>query len=613
MIIIIRIIFVWITVVVSIHAMVIVKPLLQVEPILGKSKIFIDRNQTVTIFDIYHQKFHAVQRDRIGFGYAPRSVIWIKIELHNPHNYSIRKILEYADPLTMQVLLYDGQSKRELYRGGISYGSVLNRINPSFPILLEAHETKIYYLKALSSITSLTVDLELWNVDAFYQHEIRHQVILAFFFGAMGILLLYNLFIYLSVRERVNLYYFLAFFGIVFHQFFYRGMAGLYLFSPQEVEMIVRYAAFIVAFPVFFLALFTRSLLKLECYSQIDHLLMRSLFIFILLTILSYFFELNTWRSLFAVLLLLLLFIITLYAFFQGNRQAKFLIIGWLLLLIPALFMYLSSEGIYDVFRPMPYLAEFFIMIETLLFSLVLADRMKELKNETIVSQKCLIEYQREEERRLNARVQKKTIQLRKSLEEKDLLLRELNHRVKNSIQTIVSFLRLQIDEIDDSRMKEVLKNLENRILSISQLYTLLYTRENVSYIRAFEYFSLLAQNIQTTLHRPNVEVEITTDCDLDSETAVYCGFIVNEAITNAFQHAFSNKGKGKVWVSLENIDGGEYRLHVVDNGTGFDSSRKRESLGLMIIQSLAIYQLNGKFSMDSSWNGTVIEVKWRR
>ncbi len=612
MIIVIRIILVWLTVVVSIIAMVIVNPLEKIDQILEKSEIFIDRNQTVDVFDIDYQKFHSIRRERIGFGYAPHSVIWIKIELYNPYDHPIRKILEYADPLTMQVRLYDGRSKRELFRGGISYGSVLNSINPAFPLLLEPHKTKIYYLKAFSSVTALTVDLKLWSVDGFYQHEIRHQAVLAFFFGAMGILLLYNLFIYLSVREKINLYYFLAFLGIVFHQFFYRGMAGLYLFSPEQVETIVRYAAFIVAFPVFFLALFTRSLLKLERYYRMDSLLMRSLYFFVLMTVLSYFFELNTWRSLFAVLLLLLLFIITFYAFFQGNRQAKFLIIGWLLLLIPALFMYLSSEGVYDVFRSMPYLPELFILIETLLFSLVLADRMKELKNEIIVSQKRLIEYQREEEKRLNARVQKKTIQLRKSLEEKDLLLRELNHRVKNSIQTIVAFLRLQIDEIDDSRMKEVLKNLENRILSISQLYSLLYTRGNVSYIRAFEYFSLLAQNIQTALNRPDVQVEITSDCDLDSETAVYCGFIVNEAITNAFQHAFADGERGEVRVSLEKVDGGEYRLRVVDNGTGFDTSRKRESLGLMIIQSLAIYQLNGEFSMDSSQNGTVIEVMWR-
>nr|WP_292660997.1 7TM diverse intracellular signaling domain-containing protein [Nitratifractor sp.] len=587
------------------------KPL-PVKPILAESELFVDLNRTVSVEDIDRQRFHPAGKNRIGFGYAPRGIVWVKIELRNPYDYPIRKILEYADPLTTEVRLYDGRSKELLYRGGLSYRSILNSINPAFPLLLGPHETKIYYLEAFSSVTALNVDLELWNVDAFYRHEIRHQAFLAFFFGAMGILLLYNLFIYLSVRERVNLYYFLAFFGIVFHQFFYRGMAGLYLFTPEQVETIVRYAAFIVAFPVFFLALFTRSILKLKQYPRIDRLLVRSLYLFVAMTVLSYLFDFNSLRSLFAVLVLALLIVVTFYAFFHGNRQAKFLIIGWSLLVIPALLMYLSSQGIYDAFQSMPYLTELFILIETLLFSLVLADRMKELKNEIIVSQKRLIEYQREEERRLNARVQKKTIQLQNSLEEKDLLLRELNHRVKNSIQTIVSFLRLQIDEIDDAGMQGILINLENRILSISQLYALLYTRGNVSYIRAFEYFSLLAENIQSSLDRPDVDIEITTDCDLDSETAVYCGFIVNEAITNAFKYAFPDGKIGKVEIALEKIGTKEYRLRVADNGSGFDTSQERESLGLTIIQSLAIYQLSGEFSIDSSEEGTVIEVKWR-
>ena len=607
----IRSVIIWVVGTASLLAMLLVKPL-AVEPILAESELFVDLNRTVSVEDIDRQRFHPAGKNRIGFGYAPRGIVWVKIKLHNPYDYPIRKILEYADPLTTEVRLYDGRSKKLLYRGGLSNGSILNSVNPAFPLLLGPHETKIYYLEAFSSVTALNVDLELWNVDAFYRHEIRHQAFLAFFFGAMGILLLYNLFIYLSVRERVNLYYFLAFFGIVFHQFFYRGMAGLYLFTPEQVETIVRYAAFIVAFPVFFLALFTRSILKLKQYPRIDRLLVRSLYLFVAMTVLSYLFDFNSLRSLFAVLVLALLIVVTFYAFFHGNRQAKFLIIGWSLLVIPALFMYLSSQGIYDAFQSMPYLTELFILIETLLFSLVLADRMKELKNETIFSQKRLIEYQREEERRLNARVQKKTIQLQNSLEEKDLLLRELNHRVKNSIQTIVSFLRLQIDEIDDAGMQGILINLENRILSISQLYALLYTRGNVSYIRAFEYFSLLAENIQSSLDRPDVDIEITTDCDLDSETAVYCGFIVNEAITNAFKYAFPDGKIGKVEIALEKIGTKEYRLRVADNGSGFDTSQERESLGLTIIQSLAIYQLSGEFSIDSSEEGTVIEVKWR-
>jgi len=585
---------------------------LPLQPLLVDTELFVDCHQNVTIATVEGQPFRKVGKRRLGFGYSPKLNVWIRVQLENPYNHPVRRILEYADPLTTHLLLYDGQSRKLLYRGGIVDPSPLRSINPAFPLTLEPHTKKTYYLMASSTVTPLNIELKLWQVDAFYRYEMKRQVIFAAFFGAMGILLLYNLFIFLSVRERINLYYFLAFFGIVFHQFIYRGLGSLYLFTPEETVTIVKYAAFIVGIPVFFLALFTRALLKLDQYPGVDRLLRGSLYFFVGATLWCYIYDLNIWRSLLAVGLLVFLFLITIYAFFKGNHQAKFLIVGWFLLVIPAFLMYLSSEGIYDAFRQMPYLPELCILAETLLFSLLLADRMRQLKNETILSQKRLIDYQQEAERRLNARVEEKTVQLQKSLAEKDLLLRELNHRVKNSIQTVVSFLRLQIDEIDDRQMREILISLENRIFSISQLYSLLYTRENASYIHAFDYFTLLVENIQAVLDRMDIEVTIETDCELPSETAVYCGFIVNEAITNAFKHAFGEGEVGKVHISLKKCDDGRYCLRVADNGKGFDTTRKNGTLGLTIIQSLVIYQLHGTYSIDSERDGTVIEIEWK-
>jgi len=579
------------------------------QPLLSASTLYIDDTCKVNIETINKQPFTPVEENSIGFGYAPDFNVWVKIELHNPYNEKMKQIIEYANPLTTNIQLYNAKTKQLLFTGGTSASSPLKSINPAFPITLLPQEHKIYYLKASSNVTTLIVTLNLWDIDAFYQTESKHQFFLALFFGAMCIIILYNLIIYLSVRERVYLYYVLGFAGIILHHLFYKGLAGLYMFTPEETLSIVKYASFIVAVPAFFLALFTKNILKLEQYPKLNKFLQGYLLFFILATIFSYVWELHPVRNIFSVILLLILFLITFYTLFHHNRQAKFIMLGWVALMSSGFFMYLSSLGYYNVFDTFPYYVEMSLLLETLLFSLILADRLKQLRLDKITSQKHLISYQAQEESRLTSLVEEKTSQLQFTLKEKDLLLQELNHRVKNSIQTIVSFLRLQIDETSDHKMQQSLMHIENRIMSISHLYSLLYAKHNHSYINAYEYFSLLVDNIQNTLHKKEIEIILDTQVELHSETAVYCGFIINEAVTNALQHAFEEKEEGNIIIHLvkkENV----YILTVRDNGKGFDTSINYDSLGLIIIESLATYQLHGTLKIVIK-DGTQLIIKW--
>ena len=271
--------------------------------------------------------------------------------------------------------------------------------------------------------------------------------------------------------------------------------------------------------------------------------------------------------------------------------------------------MFLSSEGYLDISDQFSYYAELSILTETLLFSLILADRLKQLRLETLQSQRKLIQYQEEEEVRLTALVSERTKQLEQSVREKELLLQELNHRVKNSIQTIVSFLRLQIDETADPQMRHTLLNVENRIMSISHLYALLYEKHNLGSVSAYEYFSLLCEHVQTTLGNENVNVHIDTDVRLDPETMVYCGFIVNEALTNALQYAFDKDESGEVSIKLSQR-GQNYILMIKDNGKGFGMNGTHQSMGLLIMESLAAYQLQGSMQISTA-SGTEIAIIW--
>lgn len=582
------------------------KPL---QPLLDNASIYLDHNRSETIDTVKAKRFQHFGKRRIGFGYSPKFAVWVKIVLFNPSSKSVRRIVEYANPLTTVVELYDGEDGKRIGTGGIGAREKIRSINPAFSVTLEAHRSKTLYLKALSDVTTLIVELNLWQVDAFYQHESKKQFVMALFFGAMLILLLYNLFIWFSVRERVYLYYVLAFAGLVFHHFFYRGLAALYLLSPPNMLMVVKYAAFIVAMPVFFLALFIKEILQLRQYPNINRFFDYMLIAFVFATVFSYLLDLNRIRSLFPVFLLLVLFGITLYAYLKKNRNAKFILIGWSVLVVSALIMFLSSEGYVDITEKIPYYAELSILIETLIFSLILADRLKQFRLDRLQSQRELIAYQEEEEVRLTLLVAERTKQLEQSVREKELLLQELNHRVKNSIQTIVSFLRLQIDEIEEPMMRRTLINVENRIMSISHLYVLLYEKHDLNSISAYEYFSLLCEHIQTTLGNENVNVHIYTNIYLDPETMVYCGFIVNEAFTNALQHAFGREEEGSVEISLFKQEK-TCSLTIKDSGKGFDTGSTHQSMGLLIMESLAAYQLKGSLQISTEL-GTEIKIVW--
>ncbi len=580
------------------------------ENLLLNSEIYIDKNNSLTIDTIETQLFSKNSQKTLAFGYSPNLTVWVKFKLENSSDKKIEKILEYANPLTTDVTFFDPTSDK-IQRDGLFHISP-NResINPIFPITLEPHSSKTFYIKAYSHITTLIVSLNLWDKKSFSKHEIKHQFILAMFFGAIGIIILYNFLIYWGTKEISYLYYVLFFVSISTHHILYRGLAGLYLLSPHEVALSVEFSSFLVALPALFLALFTQNILELKQYPKLNRLLNYYLALFPLLIVVFQVMELNRYKNLFSAILIVFLFFIIVYSACKRNRQAYFLIVGWSLSIMSGVLMYLSSAGIFDIFSYFPYYTEFALISESLIFSLLLADKIKQLHKEKITIKENLICYQKEEKERLSLVVKEKTEELKVSLEEKELLLKELNHRVKNSIQTIVSFLRLQIDEIEEKKTQQILVNIENRILSISHLYALLYTKENICFVNTHEYFTLLIEDIETSYAMPHIKIELQTEVNIPSEYAIYCGFILNESITNSLQHAFLGRDSGEILIHLKKEDD-LYQLSLYDNGIGYTKNNNSDSLGLVIIETLVVTQLKGSLSIDST-DGTKIEIEWR-
>lgn len=212
----------------------------------------------------------------------------------------------------------------------------------------------------------------------------------------------------------------------------------------------------------------------------------------------------------------------------------------------------------------------------------------------------------REEQLELkNAQISSQKQQIEQSLKEKEMLIREIHHRVKNNLQIITSMLSLQIGKVEDEKTGNILRDAKQRISSIALTHQMLYQKENLANVSLSEYIERLVRQIGFTMPAANIEL-ITgiaiKDSRLSIDTAVPLGLLLNELLTNAYKHAFPENVNGRITVSLRENDTC-YILTVSDNGVGlpadFDSAG-RKTLGLELVYILAD-QLDAKVSIETS------------
>lgn len=581
--------------------------------LLPHSKIYIDHTRVLTINDILEGKvlFKENKEKLLGYGFSPNFDVWIEFTLTNTSEKGIHKIIEYNNPITTYLKFFDPDKKYEAQEDGLfTINKDRKSINPTFNIQINPHETKTYYLKASSYITTLIIKLNIWDAQSFYEKEIRYQFILALFFGAMSILGFYNLFIFFFTKDISYLFYFLYIFGVITHHLIYIGIGSIYLLNQAWIIHSIAYASLISSFPIFALALFTKSFLQVKQYPILNKIL--NIFM-ILLPLSVYVFIMtdafNKYRNILGVILLGYLLFITIYATCKKNRQAYFILLGWCAIFLAILFMLLSSTGVFNIYQYFPYFIETSLVLEAIIFSIALADRIKQLQRDRELADQKLINQQANEKDRLTAQVEEKTNNLKVALDEKEILLKELNHRVKNNMQMIVSLIRLQNDDIEDKKLKNVLTTIQNRISTMKHLHELLYKQNQISYINTFDYFDLLLDDIKESYCDGDVAIEVKIEAQLKIEEAIYCGIILNELVTNSFKYAFVDK-QGLIFIHLTKSDR-TYSLSVRDNGIGYNTKESFDSLGLILVNTLAKNQLKGNITIDST-NGVSVIINWQ-
>jgi two-component sensor histidine kinase len=219
--------------------------------------------------------------------------------------------------------------------------------------------------------------------------------------------------------------------------------------------------------------------------------------------------------------------------------------------------------------------------------------------------------------KKLNAKLEVQKNELNVAVQERDLLLKEIHHRVKNNLQTVSSLLSLQSRYLSDQGAKEAFVQSQNRLDSISILHQHLYQKSDLPIVDLDEYLSSLVKKIETTTVPADKKIGIKGSfihlrCDI--KVAMPLGLIINEVITNSIKHAFNDQTSGNIIVNVKELDEEYCGLVIEDDGSGTDldlTERRSDSLGLNLIH-LLVKQVKGEISITSE-KGVKYFIKFKK
>ena len=206
---------------------------------------------------------------------------------------------------------------------------------------------------------------------------------------------------------------------------------------------------------------------------------------------------------------------------------------------------------------------------------------------------------------------------IKKSLKEKETMLKEIHHRVKNNFQLVSNLLILQSHATEDKNVHKILEQSQDRIQSMALVHEMLYQSRDLATIGFAKYIrklsKILFKSYSVDESRIKLELDIE-DVQLPEQTAIQCGLIINELIANALEHAFGRRRRGQISVKLHETTSGRVELIVADNGKGIPENfdiGTTDSLGLHLVSIIAEKQLRGKIEV-ANHNGALFKILFR-
>ncbi|APW65486.1 hypothetical protein LPB137_06315 [Poseidonibacter parvus] len=552
---------------------------------ISNSSIFIDK-ENLNIEAIKTKTFEPLNNIHKNFGFNKNLTVWLKIQIKNNTNKKIQKILDLDNPLLEEIVLY---SNKDIRRSGMLYIDEKRKtINPSFTLNISANSTQSYYVKIKNNTTALQFSIKLEDEEVFLKKDFAKQFSIILLIGVISSFLIYAMVLFFYAKDISYLYYSFYIIVLLFQQLTYIGLLPLYMplwFTRIDNLIVVPKVGAVIIMGI----VFARSFLKTKNYENIDKIYKYLIYIVLLqiVFISSPYFYYPEITVLTGLVFIFFNYYAAIYVYKRGNKQARFFIVGWSFLIIGFFLTIIDALGIYSIMYNIPILVLVFTAIEALFLLLAFVDKLNILQKQKDSIDNKLVEELHERNAIIKEEVENRTLMLKN-------LYRELHHRVKNNLQVMLSIIRLQSNKIDNIETKEQFLKLENRIKSISKTHEILSLNDDIEKIDMYEYIYSLSEDIETSYSK-EIDFDIRTVVFISLKDAVYIGIIINELLTNSMK--YSECTKISIYLTQKK---NELFLHISDNGKGFKSSDINEkSLGLELVNSLVVGQLNGTISKD--------------
>jgi adenylate cyclase len=560
-----------------------------------------DKERQWTIIDVLTDQVAALfvpsEVSVPGFGFTA-SAYWARFTVVNPHDEPILWFLEVAYPPMDRIDLYIPTQTGlfRVKRAGDIYPFHMREVEHRhfiFTLQEPSISQQTYYMRFETS-GAVNIPLIMLSHAGLAEKINTEQIILGIYHGAILVMLIYNFFIFLSIRDKSYLYYVLFNSGWVLAVLTLNGVAFQYLW-PQMPWWANHSLLFFFCFSFTWGVQFSRTFLHTASYTPrfdkvLGGIVVAGVLGMVAALCMSYSFSVRL-TSVIGMLSVL----VWLNGFFclrQGSRPARYYVIAWSALVLGIAVLSLKNFGMLPHNTFTIWAPQIGSATEIILLSLGLADRIKLL--------------QREKES-----IQGELLATRLAMQE--ALLKEVHHRVKNNLQVISSMLNLQSSYTTDRRTLEMFSESRHRIESMALIHEKLYQSDNLTKIDFAEYTHTLCLHLFSAYGIRQEAIRLKIDVEgviLGVDTAVPCGLILNELVTNALKHAFPDGKLGEIGVHLHPQGTGSFLLQVSDNGIGLPAEvdfRHTASLGLQLVCTLT-EQLNGTIDLDCQ-HGTTFTI----
>ncbi|MGJ0371996.1 hypothetical protein NG764_05155 [Aliarcobacter cryaerophilus] len=569
-----------------------------------------DSSNSLNIQEIANSNDFQKHSNKFSLGYL-KDTIWIKVDLKNKsskedfilslneHFYE-KANMHYFDKSenlwkTLKNGVFTPIKERNIQTSKLAFNFKIQQ-NSSQTIFVELKAKYAYFGNIAVYSKDYFFASRILNIDSFFILQ----------FGILLIIIIFNLFLWLSLKEKVYIYYVgYAFFALVY----LINISGLLIYFDLQYYMYKLH--FSASLCIIFLSLFSIEYFEANKYFKasvfVIKILILLLFLFAFMMVAVSYSPWNNFMNHIITLILITLIISSIKIYRKGQYFLKYYIFAISIYFSSVIIFILFVTGIleYNYFYRYTYL--YFLSLEIIVFALILSNRYNIIKNEQIKIQNELIYLQVNQNRLLENEVKKKTLELTKLVKERELLVKEVFHRVKNNFHVITAFLWFESKkEGNKNRFIELI----NRIKSMSLIHEYLCSSKDLIDINLKEYIDELVKTIIQTYSISTLQINTNIEkINIEFENMMSLGIIANEIISNSIKHHPKEKAIILDINCYKKSD--SVILIIFDNGLGFDENIQKTGLGLELIKDFINKLPNAKYSFYKE-NGTVFELSFK-